>query len=1015
MTEEIYLDTIPQNEIYLDQISTPNEPDEVYLDDLDKQEHPSFFTNLGKSIMGGFTRIAQSWLNFGRRLPQTKLGYAVSEKVRPFIEEKTGWDLMSIEESIAKEQEFFKGIKEYWKPTGEGKEVWVASVLGQAIPQVLTGIATGGLGGLPLAGLNSYVIESDAARQSGKSGLESELIGVINAGIDMWGVSNFLKFAKAGKGSAKALISNIQNKLWRQVGGKVYDITGTMLKQATVEGVEESLQEGVSLAVPAVISQEWPKKPDGSADWTAILSQIGEAGLGGGMAGGLMGGGLMMFQGTTAASNPTQHETDIFIEKVKSSQLNDIEKASILKQLGQPVTDNLENIRNKFDDAVSKIEKIRPEELEKIRIERGKRFGEFRDILEDVKNPRQRVALAKAALAGRLKMDIPALESYFTSDDIDFAYDTITRSTLLTESDLLKADEGLKKMLFDGTIPAPSELKPLVKCGLLTEQAATQLLNKGPLAQRAWREFLDISYAPWSTLTSFDVSASGRQGWKILFKDPKLWGRSLIRGYRMFASEDYYNFANLRRQTNPLYTQALRDGIDETGLGQFEKGEERFLSKTIAKIPGIKASGRAYTGMLNELRFGWYYQAIEAAGDGLTSSQRQDIATLANDLTGRGKLPKSIEKLQTLMPIFFAPRWVSSQIRSITDLVTLHGPARKMLAGTLASFFGFTLATLFLLDKHPDLDVEWNPLSSDFLKVKYGNTRIGIAGGYEQLFRVLWQLGAGKRKTVETERLQTVSRKDTIIRFLQSKLSPTAGLAVDIAKGETFRGKKITLGRMPENIYERTFPLFLQDVIDAMRYQGIGTAIATAPLGFHGITLQTYPVTPFQESIKYQNQLAKQYFNGAMWDEIGPAAQKVLTEHFPQIQFYKDKARLEREDMDFTAKLANESFNAGKNVFKKLPKAVKDELNNLSIPMPGLSRYIGNSWYLNDERYKTYQNHVQLILSGILNDLITDKDFMLLPMDIRRRMIQEIMDRTYAHVRLNLVTQANIKDVEQLK
>lgn len=949
----------------------------------------------GKGVMRGFIRIAEGWNELTKKAGITPLRYVPEEMdiVKSFLREK----------------------REFWAKTREGKAAWVASTLGEGIPQVVTSIGLAGLGGLPLAAVNAYAIESDAAKQEGASEVESEIIGVVNAGIEMWGVDHFLRFARTGKGSVRALASSVRNKLWKRAGKELYNITGTMLKQAMVEGIQESMQEGVGIAVPAAISQRWPRKPDGSFDMEAVLTQIGEAGLGGGLVGGVVGGGLMAFQGTTALAEPSQTETENFAQAIKESNLNDLEKNFFLKEVGLPVKSEIDELRTKFDNVIPKIEEARPVEKEAISKERGKRFREFRDILKNVKNPRQRVAVAKQALKGQLKFNIPPLESYFTSDDVDLAYDTITRSTILTESDVLAADEGLNKLLSEGVIPERSEMKALVKSGIISESSAKHLLKRGEtLSQKIKNTILDIGYAPWSIITAIDMSMAGRQGLKILYDNPRVWGRSVAQAYRMLASERYYNFADLKLKSHPIYQQAVRDGVEETGLGQMQAGEERFMSKIVQKIPGLRPSGRAYTGGLKQLRFNWYFSAIENAGNGLTNQQRKDFATLANDLTGRGKLPKLLRKVQDIMPVFFAPRLYAGQIRSFTDLATVHSPARKMLAGILAKFVGISLATLFLLDQHPKLNIEWNPLSADFLKVRHGNTRVAILQGYEPLIRTVFQLCAGKRKATETKRLQTAERKEILWRFIQSKLSPPAGLAVDLWRGESFRGRKITPERIPENLYERVTPLFIQDVIDTMRWQGIGATAAIAPLAFHGITVQTYPVTTFQELTKLKDRFAKEYFNGSRWDEIGPESQLAIRESHPEISFYEDQARMEREDVEFTGKIADESFQAGRKIFKGLSKTIKNEMESLTVPMPGISRYIGSNWYLNDKRYKTYQRQVKTLLNVVLTDLIRDRSWRILPIDIRREIIKTAIDEVKTAIRLNITVNANIKDIQTL-
>lgn len=679
----------------------------------------------------------------------------------------------------------------------------------------------------------------------------------------------------------------------------------------------------------------------------------------------------------------------------------------------------VEQLRNKLDEKVEGLERLRPIEEEEISRERGKRFAEFREIVKDVKDPRARVKLAKAALKGQLKQEITPLEDYIEKEDIDLAYDTITTSTQLTDGQMISADEGLSKMFFDGMIPAKHELAALEKSGVLSKEATQNLLRNRTKWQKSIDVMKDIAFAPWSILTSYDLSFS-RQGWMMAFSKPGLFLRTQGRAWRMLASEKYFKYIELRRKTHPLYQEALKRGVEETTLGTIGKKEEMFASGLVQKLPGIHPSARAFVGALNELRFGWYFQARESnEGLGMTSRQQKELGALANDLTGRGKLPKALKTLQNFGLIFFAPRLQAARIRTITDLATMKGPARKMLAGTLVKFLGITLTTLWLLDKDDDITVEWNPTSSDFLKVKRGNTRIDITGGYQQLLRYTAQAVYGKRKSTTTGRLYDVARKDVISRFIQSKLSPHAGLMLDLWRGETFMGDKLRMetGPIAKQFYERLTPLFFQDVIDAANYQGMGTATAIAPLAFHGVGVQTYPQTISQDNLLLKNRLSKEFF-GMNWDDIGPQAQKELKEYQPQIELNETEATKEREDYDFIGKLIEEAQDVSRKIERGLPKPIRNELDDLVVDIGGLNRRIGSNWYLNDVRYKQYQKDVKLSLTKYLSLLLNNPQFKRLPPDIRRAMMQEVIQEVKVQVRKKIVTQANIKDLrtrEQLR
>lgn len=1030
------------------------------------------------------------------------------------------WAIPGTQESLIEAKRKIQATRDRFNPTHEGAAAWSGKVLGEAIPFMATTMV-GGYAGIGVAGALgksarlgqligsggvAFAVEGDAAYDSAKNSGATEvqaqtervLVGSINAALEAWQIDKLIGFHKVGKHSIKGFARNIRNKAFNLIRGDINYFTGEILKLAVTEGLQEAAQEGVSIGIPAALREEYPRLPDGSPDYHAILTQIGEAGLAGTFAGTVLGGAGAFISSTPSLAAPTVRESRKTADAIKNSNLSETEKAVLLRDLDTnlqierqfpPGTVNVyrgieteqiypetpeggetrmeeteegtrivstetgevlaldnelsaianeeqkienfapesltetELFRNKMDDVVTDIEQIRPAEEEEISKERAKRFEEFRNIMKDVQDPRQRVAIAKQALKGRLKKQISPLQNKFTSEEIDTAYDTITKATLLTEGDVLSAFEGMEKILFDGTIPALNELKALQKANLLSKKATKNLLRHRTKWQKTMSFLKDLSFAPWSLLTSFDVSASGRQGWKILFKDPKLWIRSVGRGYRMLASEKYFNYIELKRKTHPYYNEAIKRGIEETTIDSVTRGEEMFASNMIQKVPGIRASARAFIGTINEMRFGWYFKGREMSeGAGMTAKQQKDLATIGNDLTGRGKLPKALKKLQDIGLIFFAPRLTMALIRTPADLITKKGPGRKMLAGALVNFLGFTLATLYLLDRDDKdkIDVEWNPLSSDFLKVRHGKTRVDITGGYQPILRAIAQVLAGKRKATETGRIYDVERQEIISRFLQSKLSPHAGLAVDLWRGETFRGDKLklTAGDVSKQVYERAAPLFIQDVIETAYYQGLTTASIISPLAFHGIGVQSYPTTLTQDARNFKDRLASQYFGGRKWDEVGPQAQTELREYYPQIELMEREARVDREDFDFIGKILEEADRSGRKIQKKLPKPIRSELDKYVIDVGNITRNIGSGWYLNDKRYQQYQQDITLNLVKYLTLLVKHPGYRKTPPEVRREMIQEVIDAVKKESRMRLVTQANYEDLrtrEQMK
>ena len=209
-----------------------------------------------------------------------------------------------------------------------------------------------------------------------------------------------------------------------------------------------------------------------------------------------------------------------------------------------------------------------------------------------------------------------------------------------------------------------------------------------------------------------------------------------------------------------------------------------------------------------------------------------------------------------------------------------------------------------------------------------------------------------------------VERKEVISRFLQSKLSPHAGLAVDLWRGETFRGEKLelTAGGVTQQIYDRAAPLFIQDVAEAFKHQGLAMAGIVAPLAFHGIGTQTYPTTLTQDVRSLKDRLSSQNFSGQIWDDLGPQAQKELREYFPQIGIMEAEAKMDREDFSFVGKILEEADQSGRAIQKKLPKPIRSELKKYILDVGNITRNIGSGWYLNDKKYAQYEKDISSAL-----------------------------------------------------
>jgi hypothetical protein len=1145
---------------------------EAWKESLPKEPKSGFGEQLLKGLPSGVLRMFEGAIGtvqaysplFGERGVLKPLGVDITPK---------------LEEAAGNIQQF----REKLFPMPKGGWGWAGRVTGEAIPFLATSIATAGATG-SMAGpfLTAFVVEGGSAyneaKQRGtsenKAQLEGALTGTINGALELWGVSRILKFSDVGKGSMRALVKNVRNKLWKQAGKEVTKISGTMLKSAVVEGLEEMSQEGVSLLVPATISKSFPKNPDGTVNWDTVLTRIGTAGLGGAIAGGFLAGGMTALEGGKQVTAPTKKEVSKYKQAVMGSNLKTARKKQILRDLdsltqekvqeevvGTPVQEEIDedivyragdlkgdllhfgtknaatkaagkreikpyklNVKNpakmidsgrshdikpsaliediiagdndklseqlipvikniekkqgkaaafdaikqalknhgydgieytnvnedvgststvaldssqvtetqqvpkpvteyntvveELNTALDKIEELRPEEEAAIRAERGKRFGEYKNILSQVDNPIAASYIARSALAGELKVEIDPLNAVFDTDKIEVLFNKV-RNSGATEGEMLAMFKGLQKLFYDGKIPAKHEVSALEL--IFPKETVQKLMSaRKRLGKDQFSVFAEALNVPRSILASYDVSAPLRQGLLLLFRNPKLWAKSVYQGYRAFGNEDYAKFMDLQIRSNPRFKQLKKSGLILTRIGSLEAGEEVFRSELADRLPGIgkgiKASERAYVTTLNALRAHNFYAVAEQwEGKGHGAEDYKQLAAYLNHATGRGDIKALKRIMPALSTIFFAPRLQIGRVQVFSDLITKPA-VRKMIAADLVKFSGLAIGLLALLSLRRDVDVELNPISTDFGKAKIDNTRIDFLGGYQQLIRYTAQIAMGKAKSTTTGRISDIERGNVLWRFIQSKLSPIAGLSVDAARGETFLGKQ--LNTEPETVsrelYERLMPLFIQDVIDTSVDRGWDKTTGLASLAaLHGVNVMTYQPSAGSEVARLKNFYAQEMLN-KQWDDLSPNIQKMLKEYRPQITLMERQAKVERESTSFLANMIRAQDKAAKRVVKSLPRNVQKEMERLQVRIPGLSRRIGTNWYLNNKRYKEYEKDTAKTLNKILPKIMTSSMWNKMPDEVRFQVITRIVEKVKKAARDKIVHNATINDLEEL-
>lgn len=384
-------------------------------------------------------------------------------------------------------------------------------------------------------------------------------------------------------------------------------------------------------------------------------------------------------------------------------------------------------------------------------------------------------------------------------------------------------------------------------------------------------------------MTSLDLSGVLRQGGFITYGHPVRAARALLPSLKAFASEQAEHTAKseiLQRPNAPLYKKY---GLELTGIGggPLSQIEEAYASRWLERIPGwaggglVRGSGRAYATFLNKLRADSFdaMAAALAKGDKPTPEEASAIANYINVATGRGKVGSSANAGEVLNTVFFAPRLVASRFQLLAGQPLYGGSlrTRKLIAQEYARFLmGVSVAIgLAAFMKDPDDEtplLELDPRSSDFSKLRFGDTYLDPLAGLAQVTTLLSRLGTGETKTAKgvkplrTDYTLTDLRRalgedvpehklakdgslpfgsgnaaDVITRFLRTKLAPVPGAIVNTLSGSNVIGEPVT---PLQTAGELVTPMSFNNIAEIMEEQGVERGTAITLLGLLGMGVQ---------------------------------------------------------------------------------------------------------------------------------------------------------------------------------
>lgn len=496
---------------------------------------------------------------------------------------------------------------------------------------------------------------------------------------------------------------------------------------------------------------------------------------------------------------------------------------------------------------------------------RAKRLGEVAAQQLGEAGIAQKRMIAAGELAPGLKPYVGMSQEYK-----DAIINAIERSDALLDWEKYNVELGLQAMWNGEKFLQPVQLGYIER---VFGPDLAKALAEAKLAGNAGLEFMgkaigvpaDVGRGMMTVLTAGDLSASLRQGVILSLTHPiEGFAKPFARQVRAVFSQDAYDLLKRAREAHPhyrLYTEGFGLRINElaTEAGAYGKSPEQFrgpISRWIEKwVPGVKQSERAFVTFLNEQRFNvmdnWY--TPYALKKEVPVGEAQGMARWINWASGEGPLPKG--GAEALTALFWAPKLAMSRFAWPTAALWTSGAARRAILRDQFQFAGTVLGFLALAKASGAADVELDPRSTEFGKIRIGNTRIDITGGEQMLVRSMAQLITGQRKDIGGG-IYDASRKAILARFLQSKLQPGVGLVFDIWQGHTFIGDELTNtgSTWKAQAFNRLVPLAVQDSVDAVREWG-PKGLLVAPLAVIGLGTQTYS-TPWSTLLDAEDKAA---------------------------------------------------------------------------------------------------------------------------------------------------------------
>lgn len=417
----------------------------------------------------------------------------------------------------------------------------------------------------------------------------------------------------------------------------------------------------------------------------------------------------------------------------------------------------------------------------------------------------------------------------------------------------IKSGDIMPKIKAEKPAPSKELEKALYKRDLLKDEIRTRIYDLKP--KSTFSNIVESVNVTRAVMTTGEMSLTLRQGIMMLGHPVKLV-EFTGQAFKALADPLYTHKVNRELLERDLAAVGYRAKLHLSpidGTTRLRDMEEQFMGHWVQKVPILKQFARAGTTYINLVRafyFDSMYHSVGRSGE-LTQAEAEILGNFVNVATGRGNLGAAEAAMPILSNIFFSARYQVSRFQLIMGQPLWHqaGKGSARVRQAIAKEYARSLIGLALFYAMGALwgDIEKNPRSADFMKIRIGKTRIDPLAGLSQITVLMTRLITGEIKTTTKGEVIPIRGEkvpyggttvpDVLQRFIRGKLSPLLALPFDIAAGENIVGEKVDAQYLVTNY---GVPITWGDIYDAMKEQGVEEGLIMSLLSFFGVGLQTY-------------------------------------------------------------------------------------------------------------------------------------------------------------------------------